>query len=244
VLFTLPSFLLLSIFSFTRETHLFWDSSVQYNPLVASTSLRRRNRRLPAHGRVCVHSMRCVSSAPFLPASTSTSFIFSLLFLSWTFIPSMRTAHPLSQNRIHSRFAPYIPMRPLWLSSRAPATAWSRGLPAVSMCFVPGQPAHHWCTIHLFLPPTFLWPSLALMSSAALPSFLLFLRATGPRCANPFASHLIPLRAMHNCRCVRRRGPSPFHFGLDTIRWRWRYAIRRRWGDDASCSGGTCDGRA
>jgi hypothetical protein len=31
------------------------------------------------------------------------------------------------------------------------------------------------------------------------------------------------------------RGPFPFHFGLDTIRWRWRYAIRRRWGDHAAC---------
>jgi hypothetical protein len=26
-----------------------------------------------------------------------------------------------------------------------------------------------------------------------------------------------PMCAMHNCCCVRRRGPSPFHFGLDTI---------------------------
>ncbi|KAJ7872926.1 hypothetical protein B0H13DRAFT_2669367 [Mycena leptocephala] len=50
--------------------------------------------------------------------------------------------------------------------------------------------------------------------------------------------------AMHKCRCVRRRGPSSFQFGLDTIRWRWRYAIRRRWGDDTSRSGGTFDGRA
>ncbi|KAJ7872908.1 hypothetical protein B0H13DRAFT_2553117 [Mycena leptocephala] len=34
------------------------------------------------------------------------------------------------------------------------------------------------------------------MSSAALPSSLHFLRATGPRCANPFTSHLIPLRVL------------------------------------------------
>jgi hypothetical protein len=52
-----------------------------------------------------------------------------------------------------------------------------------------------------------------------------------------------PMCAMHNCRCVRRRGRSPFHFGLDTIRWRWRYAVHCRWDDDAcyASSGGTCE---
>jgi hypothetical protein len=80
VLFTLPYFLLLSILSFTRETYSLWDSSVQYNSLVARTSLRRTNGHLPAHGWVCEHSMRCVSSAPFFPTSIRTSFLISLRF--------------------------------------------------------------------------------------------------------------------------------------------------------------------
>jgi hypothetical protein len=71
-----PSFLLLSVLSFTRETQFVGDSPVQYNPLVVSTSLRRTNGHLPAHGRLCGQSMRCVSSAPFFPTSIRTFFSF------------------------------------------------------------------------------------------------------------------------------------------------------------------------
>jgi hypothetical protein len=50
-----PIFPLLPTLSFTRETQFLEDSSVQYNSLVASISLRRINGHLPAHGRACGH---------------------------------------------------------------------------------------------------------------------------------------------------------------------------------------------
>jgi hypothetical protein len=158
-----------------------------------------------------------------------------------------RTAHPLSQSRIRTAAVSRLTSRcvPLWLSSRAPAIAGSRGLPAVSMCFVPGQPAHP--LVHnpflsaSYISMTFIGPNFFRCPSI----FTSFSARDWTSLRESFYFTLdSPTCAMHNCRCVHRRGPSPFHFGLDTIRWRWRYAIRRRWGDDASCSGGTCDGRA
>jgi hypothetical protein len=77
-----------------------------------------------------------------------------------------------------------------------------------------------------------------------VPFSLHFLRATGPRC-NPFTSHLIPLHVLCTIAAVFVVAVHlPFILALILFRWRWRYAIRRHWGDDASYSGDTCDGRA
>jgi hypothetical protein len=59
--------------------------------------------------------------------------------------------------------------------------------------------------------------------------------------------HLLPLRAMRNCPpiCLTShvpRGSFPFHFVTILFPLRWRYAIRRRWGDACyASSDGTCD---
>jgi hypothetical protein len=107
----------LYLFFYPRNS-IFWDSSMQYNLLVASTSLRRTNGRLPAHGRVCGYSMRYVSSAPLLPTPTPASFISPMSFLGHLFrlCHCERTHHApvvAIQNRNRSRVAPYIPMRSL-----------------------------------------------------------------------------------------------------------------------------------
>jgi hypothetical protein len=117
----------------------------------------------------------------------------------------------------------------------------------------------HWCTIHFFLPPTFLWPSLALISSASAQFSLHFLRATqaGLRRANSFPFTCFPCvlcaiarrHAMRNCppSCLTSHvppGPFPFHFVTILFPLRWRsYAIRCRWGHDAcyASSDGTCN---
>jgi hypothetical protein len=71
-----------------EKLNFFWDSSVQYNPLVASTSLRRINGHLPAYGRLCGHSMRRVSSALSSPHPFTLHLSFLCCSCPWTFILS------------------------------------------------------------------------------------------------------------------------------------------------------------
>jgi hypothetical protein len=100
------------LFLVPEKLNFFWDSSVQYDPLVASTSLRRINGHLPAHGRLCGHSMRCVSSAPFLPISTPHLLYLSLV-LSWITIPSVprRIGCSTHRNPIWARKCSYLDAR-------------------------------------------------------------------------------------------------------------------------------------
>jgi hypothetical protein len=236
---------------FYPRNSIFWDSSVQYNLLVASTSLRRTNSHLPAHGRVCGHSMRCVSSAPFLPTSTPTSFIFSLLFcfgylfrLCHCELHAPRTpcrnpeSEPQPCRALHPDAFPYGFRRGL-RQLRGPGSSCSIDVLCTwAACAPIGAQSISFCLLHCM---AFIGPNIFCCPSI----FTSFSARDWTSLSESFYFTLDSLTcAMHKCRCVRRRGPSSFQFGLDTIRWRWRYAIRRRWGDDTSRSGGTFDGRA
>jgi hypothetical protein len=202
VLFALPAFLLLSILSFTQETQFLWDSSVQYNPLVASTSLRRINGHLPAHGRVCGYSMRCASSAPLLPISTPHLLYLSLV-LSWIIILSFY--YKTNATPVVFRFGlegAAMSIHGVW-QLRAWYTAPSRGVTGVLVCagLVPGQPAHEeTCPTprfsFSFVTPPCLCPSLDQIFFCFRSIFTLF---SARHAARSFYFHLLPLRAMHSC---------------------------------------------
>jgi hypothetical protein len=222
MLFTLPSFLLLSILSLPEKLNFFgtppcsiilWWQTPRY---VAETATFPR-----MDGFVGTNEVRIFR--PFSPHIHSHFIYLFSLVLFWTFIPSMalriaRTTHLLSQSRIGTAAVSRLTSRcvPLWLSSRALATAWSRGLPAVSMCFVSGQPAHP--LVHNpFLSASYISMAFIGPNVFRCPSIFTSFSARDWTSLRESFTPLIPLRVLY-CRCVHRRGPSPFHFGLDTIR--------------------------
>jgi hypothetical protein len=98
--------------SFLRIQY-FWDSSMQYN-LFGGEHLVTAHKRPPSRAWTSLWALNGVRFFRSFPPHFHSHFIshFSPVLI-WTFIMSMRTAHPLSQTRSRSRVAPYIPMRSL-----------------------------------------------------------------------------------------------------------------------------------
>jgi hypothetical protein len=161
--------------------------------------------------------MRCVSSAPFFPTSTPTSFIFPLLFCFGHLFRLYATAnrtHHAPVVAIQNRSQPCRALHPDTFP-HARRELWQLRGPEVFLQYrcalYLGSLRTHWCKIHFFLPPTFRWPSLALASSAALPSSLHF-------CARlDLAVRILLLHCYAQLPlCSSSRSISPA-FGLDTI---------------------------
>jgi hypothetical protein len=160
------------IFSFTSypffypRNSIFGDSSVQYNILVARTSIRRRNGHLPAHGRLCGHSMRCVSSAPFLSHIHSHFiYLFSpiLVLDIYSVYATANCTHraPLVaiQTRNRSRVALHIPMCSIMafvVGSGKPGSSCRIDMLCTwAACAPTGAQSISFCLLHFYGPH---WP--------------------------------------------------------------------------------------
>jgi hypothetical protein len=190
---------------------------VQYNLLVASTSLRRINGHFPAHGRVCGQSMRCVSFAPLLPGPQPLALHLSFLCCSCPFIASVprRIGCSTHRNPIWARKCSYLDARlgNCIVHGSESGCCGRVGVCGDSLCMP--DPSISFFFRDSSVSMAFIGPNFFCVRSI----FTSF-SARHSGWASPrefFSIHLLPLRAMRNCPplCLTShapRGPFPFHF--------------------------------